>query len=125
MKTPTKDYSGTICKEALIGTRFENRTPKKEKDEKNEILEKVSIHRGYAEWEEAKNRGINVRCMFGKYHRIFYSDKGEISLVQIKNYFVGSYKFWEIYCLKGNFFKDTERFDTKKEAVNKIRSYLE
>ena len=93
-------------------------------EEENKIFEEVRIHRGFAEFEEAKERGINIRQLFGKYQHIFSSKKGKISLVLLKDYLFDGNEFWEIYCLEGNLFEDTERFDTKEKAVEKIREIL-
>jgi len=87
--------------------------------------EEIRIHKGYAEWEEAKERGVAIPLMFGKYQHIFFSEKGKISLIQLKNFRYEGDLFWEIYCLEGNLFEDTERFDTKAEAVKRIGELLE
>ena len=79
------------------------------------------IHQGYQEFENAKKRGIDIPQMFGKYQYIYQSKKGEISLVLFLNYYGNNKDFWEIYCLKGNLFKDVERFDTQKEAEKRIK----
>jgi hypothetical protein len=88
------------------------------------MFEEVRIHKGYAEWEEAKEKGIDIPQLFGKYQHIFYSEKGKISLIQLKDYFLKGKDFWEIYCLEGNLFEDTERFDTKEEAVERVTELL-
>lgn len=89
------------------------------------ITEQIQIHRGYAEWEEAKERGINIRQLFGKYQHIFSSEKGKISLVLLKDYLFDGRDTWEIYCLEGKLFEDVERFDTKEEAKKRVRELLE
>jgi hypothetical protein len=90
------------------------------------MFEEIRIHKGYVEWEEAKERGIDIPQMFGKYQHIFSSEKGVISLILLKNYSLfDKQDFWEIYCLEGNLFEDTERFDTKEEAIKRIKEFLE
>jgi hypothetical protein len=82
------------------------------------------IHKGYAEWELAKERGHEIPLIFGKYQFIYSSKKGKISLILLKKYFCGI-DTWEIYCLKGDLFEDVERFDTKEEAEKRIREILD
>lgn len=81
-------------------------------------------HQGYKEFEKAKKQGIEVPMLFDKYQYIYKSEKGEISLVLLKNYFKKGENFWEIYCLEGKLFQDVERFGTKKEAEKQIKKYL-
>ena len=76
------------------------------------------VHNGYKELENSPYR------IFGKYQYIYTSDKGEISLIKLINYFRDGKDLWEIYCLDGGLFQDVERFDTKKEAVVKTKKYL-
>ena len=76
------------------------------------------IHEGYKELENSPYK------IFGKYQYIYTSDKGEISLIKLINYFRDGKDLWEIYCLGGNLFEDLERFNTKKEAVVEIKRYL-
>jgi len=84
------------------------------------------VHRGYTEFERANEKGIKLRQLFGKFQYIFSSEKGKISMVQLKNYFYSEgTDFWEIYCLEGKLFDDVERFDTKKGAEKRVRSLLE
>jgi len=89
------------------------------------MFHKVHFHKGYVEWDEAREEGIDIRQLFGKYHHILWSEKGEISLVKL-NDFMGKEDvwYWEIMCLKGNLFEDVERFNTKKEAMKKIEELL-
>ena len=76
------------------------------------------VHNGYKELENSPYK------IFGKYQYIYTSDKGEISLIKLVNYFRDGKDLWEIYCLEGKLFEDVERFDTKKEAVVKTKKYL-
>lgn len=81
------------------------------------------IHHGYKELEEIMKTG-KLRQIFGKYQYIYSSEKGSISLIELKDYFEKGDNFWEIYCLSGNLFDDVERFKTKKEAEKTIKKYL-
>lgn len=76
------------------------------------------IHEGYKELENSPYK------IFGKYQYIYASNKGEISLIKLINYFGDGKDLWEIYCLGGSLFEDVERFSTKKEAVVEIKRYL-
>lgn len=77
------------------------------------------VHPIYLEWERAKEKGRPIRQLLGKYQYIYSSKKGEISLIELK--YDNS---WEIYSLKGNFFDDVERFQTKKQAEKRIEELL-
>lgn len=76
-------------------------------------------------WRETKKFNLSVDSPVGRCQYIFSSEKGKISLIQLKNYFADGIDIWEIFCLNGNLFKDVERFDTKEEAEKAIRGYLE
>ena len=91
------------------------------------IKVKKSIHKGYEEFLRANKEGYKIRQLFGKWHYIFSSEKGEISLVLLKDYgFKYGEDLWEIYELSNNkLFEDVERFKTKKEAEKRIRKLLE
>lgn len=65
-----------------------------------------------------------LKSMFGKYQYIYESDKGQISLLKLINYFRDGHDLWEIYCLEGDLFDDVERFNTKKEAEERIKDLL-
>lgn len=80
------------------------------------------IHRGYKEWEDSQ---VPFRQIFGKWHYIYSSDKGEISLIQLPNYFMDGKTIWEIYSLEGDLFEGVERFTTKREAEVQIKKYLD
>ena len=90
---------------------------------RKDIKVEKRIHEGYKEFEKCKEKGLKIRQMLGKYQYIYSSNKGEISLIYLPNYFPNQ-SFWEIYSLKGNLFKDVERFDTKKEAEKRIEKLL-
>jgi len=61
---------------------------------------------------------------FGADRHTYSSDKGRISMVLLKNYFLNGRNFWEIYCLEGNLFEDVERFNTIEEAEQQVAKYL-
>ncbi|HUS50384.1 MAG TPA: hypothetical protein VMZ91_09475 [Candidatus Paceibacterota bacterium] len=83
------------------------------------------IHKVYAEWKQAKKRGIKISKLMGKYQYIYETEKGKISLIKLLNYWKEKQNLWEIYELsKNNLFEDTERFETKKEAKKRIREIL-
>lgn len=82
------------------------------------------VHKIYTEWEELKKKGYKLREMFGKWQHIFSSPKGEISCVELKEYSMDRETIWEIYCLKGELFKDTERFSTFERAKARCQELL-
>lgn len=83
------------------------------------------IHRVYKEFEEAsKKEGIKIPQIIGKYQYIFSNSKGKISLINEIRTHNNMPSFWEIYCLKGKLFSDTERFSTKDKAIKKVKEYL-
>ncbi len=85
----------------------------------------MNIHPAYVEWEEAKKEGDKFTGIFGKYHHTFWSRKGKISMIRMKNCMKKGDDFWEIYCLKGKLFEDTERFDKREDAMKRITELLE
>ncbi|MCK4686588.1 MAG: hypothetical protein KAT66_00500 [Candidatus Lokiarchaeota archaeon] len=87
-------------------------------------VEKI-IHKGFEEWEHARNAGIELPRIFGKYQYIYSSKKGKISLIKLENYGGMKNNFWEIYCLGGDLINDIERFDTKEEAEKRIKILLD
>lgn len=72
-------------------------------------------------WKEGNKAGLKL---VGKWHYVYSSKKGKISLVKFINYFHDGKDFWEIYCIKGNLIDDIERFPTKKEAEERIKQLL-
>ncbi len=88
---------------------------------------KKIVHKAYQEFQDSRKKGHKIPQIVGKYHYIFSNSKGEISMMkQMRNY-NNMPDFWEIYCLVGDLFKDTERFygkDGKKEAIKKVKKYL-
>jgi hypothetical protein len=85
------------------------------------IIQK-KVHSGFKEFERIKHLGVK-QC-FGKYQYILSSKKGEISLIELKDYFNDNEDLWEIYSLKGNLFEDIERFKTKKQAIKRAGELL-
>lgn len=86
------------------------------------------IHKGWKEMKEAKDRDpliTDLLDLFGKYQYIYSSDKGKISLVLLRDYHMDGKDLWEIYCLRGGLFEDVMKFNTKKEAEERIRELLE
>ena len=79
-----------------------------------------SVHLGYSECMEAKEKGIKIGSYFGKWHFIYTKKGKSISLVKLKDIFSREW-YYEIFCLEGNLFEDTERFLTKKDADKRIR----
>jgi len=64
--------------------------------------------------------GNHLDHVIGKYHYIYSSKKGTISLIELTNYFQDNVNLWEIYSPKGDLIDVIERFDSKKEAENRI-----
>lgn len=63
-----------------------------------------------------------ISQFFGRHQFIYKRLGNEISLAELKD--LDDSWFWEIYCLKGNLFEDTERFNSKQEADNRIIALL-
>lgn len=83
------------------------------------------IHGIWKELAGVKKKNLNIPPIIGKWHYIFKSEKGEISLIELKDYFKKRENLWEIMELSANnLFEDVERFPTKKEAEKRIRSLL-
>lgn len=104
------------------------------KKETKDILDKLQygisiqkiIHKGWKEYEKAManitQTGFKLTRRFGKYQYIMTSDKGEISIIKIKNFKNWN---WEIFAFKNNnLFSDTQSFSTKKKAFFVARKYL-
>jgi len=93
------------------------------------MIPKVEIeireHNGYVEWKKAKKKGHKINLYFG-HHQFIYKRLGnEISLVELKAGLSDEDRwYWEIYCIKGNLFEDTERFASKQEAEDRIMALL-
>ena len=122
---------------------------KMNKKQNKEMLDKLQygfsiqkrIHKGYEEYERAtkkwaenvnKKTGFKLTQMFGKYQYVLRSEKGEISLIQIKklNFGKGNDTFggkfvWEIYAHENSkLFSDTETYPTRKKALEVAKKYL-
>jgi len=82
------------------------------------------IHPRYKEFETAREKGVLINQMFGKFQYIYSSEKGKISLINLPGYLETGKDRWEIYCLEGCLFDDTEVFGTKREALVIIKKYL-
>ena len=51
----------------------------------------------------------------------YSTNKGEISLV---GPCMATMQLFEIFCIEGDLFDDVERYDTKEEAVSRIKELL-
>lgn len=96
---------------------------------KGRITPKKRIHKVYQEFKKANKKldeigSKKIRQLIGKWQYIYSTRKGEISLVKFLDYLKEGDNFWEIYCLKGNLFKDCERFRTKENAEKRIVELL-
>jgi len=80
----------------------------------------------YKEWKKAKEeyKKMKLPLIIDRWQYIYSSEKGKISLIKCLNYFHKGHDFWEMYCLEGNLFEDTERFSTKKDAEKTIKLLL-
>lgn len=77
-------------------------------------------------WQEREAMELRSPLpVVGKWQYIYSSKKGKISLVELPNYFLDGYTFWETYSLEGDLFEDIERFETKEDAEEVIRKYLD
>lgn len=65
---------------------------------------------------------ISSNDITGKSNHTYSSSKGKISLIYPCFFTRNTY---EIYCLEGDLFEGTERYDTMKEAETAIMEYLE
>lgn len=89
------------------------------------MQEEKMVHWMWKEFEKAKQQGINVENLFGKYRYVFSSNNGKISCVELINYLLDKKIFWEINCIQGNLFEGIERFRTFEEAKEQCRKYLD
>lgn len=81
------------------------------------------IERTHPIWEEYKKIGRTPDTV-GEKQFIYSSEKGEISLITLPNYFQDGITFFEIYCLEGNLFLHVERFNLKEDAEKRIKELL-
>lgn len=86
-----------------------------------EMQEAIKVAQ-YFEQKELLTKMLNN---IGKYQYIYETEKGQISLITLPNYFYDDRRIFEIYCLKGDLFEDVERFYSKKKAVERIKELLE
>lgn len=96
-------------------------------ENKTKIKVLKRIHPSYKEFEKLnlmKKGGIGHIQPLEKYQYIYSSGNKRISLIRFLNYGDEGNNFWEIYCLEGKLFKDTERFETQTEAIKRIKSLL-
>lgn len=91
------------------------------------------IHRVWQEWDwmrKMKPSPLTTHLhtpIVGKYGYRYYSKKGEISLVELPNYFLDGIDLWEIMALKGpeELTNEEERFHSKAEAEVRIKELLD
>jgi hypothetical protein len=89
--------------------------------------------RKHPAWLEWKNMPMHIknssrilsRSIIGQWQYIAKSPKGQISIVELPDYFRDGVTFWEIYSLKGKLFDDIERFNSYEDAEAAVRRYLE
>ena len=85
-----------------------------------EIKVKIEMreHSGYTEYSDATKKGIKITQIFGRHQFIYSYENCQISLVELRDF--QDIWGWEIYCLEGKLFEDTEKFKSKQEADNRI-----
>ena len=94
------------------------------------VIECKVIHKGWTEWESVKKDKKasellkDMKPIFGKFQYVYSSKKGEVSLIELTNYWMDGKTIWEIYSLSGNLFDDVERFKTFEEARDKVVEIL-
>jgi len=66
-----------------------------------------------------------IGSVLGDTQWIFSSNKGKISMIELKEVYGKDENLWEIYCLEGDLFEDPKRYDTKKEAEAICKVYLD
>ena len=67
---------------------------------------------------------VNSRNIVGKYQYLYTSKNGQISMIELPDYFHDGITLWEIYSIEGDLFEDTERFTNHEEALEAIEKYL-
>lgn len=82
------------------------------------------IHNVHKEWEKAKEMGVKISKLVGKYQYIYSSENGKISLIKVVPIFNLGSLGWEIYCLEGDLFDDVEKFKTRPDAEKRIEELL-
>jgi hypothetical protein len=98
----------------------------------NKIQVQKRLHKGWIEWQEMKKKHPDIarkmshpNGFFGKYQYIFTSNRGEISMIELPNYWKKGENLWEIYELSANkLFEDTQRFSSKKKAEKVVKHLL-
>ncbi|WP_411753262.1 hypothetical protein [Serratia sp. (in: enterobacteria)] len=90
------------------------------------------IHPVWLDWrmmQEMKPSPLTLHRntpILGKYHYIYTSKKGEISLVEMPNYFLDGIDLWEIMQIGNTDLDcDEERFRSKEEAEKRIKEILD
>ena len=88
--------------------------------DKNGIETIIEHQRIHPIWDE---QGLNFNVV-GKYQYFYNSDKGQISLIELPNYFRDGIDYWEINDNNGHLIEDVERFKSKIEAEKRIYELL-
>ncbi len=82
------------------------------------------VNKMWQEWSgmPAKlQKEIRQNAVFiAKWHYTYSAERGKIGVIRMSES-LPRQTFWEICCLEGKLFDDTERFSTKKEAERRIR----
>lgn len=101
--------------------------------EKSKLTDNItvtkSIHPMYLEWLRIRHMmTIHQNTpLVGKYHYLYFSKKGEISLIEMPNYLMDGIDWWEAMALKGpeELSHDEQRFRSKEEAEVWIKEVLD
>lgn len=84
------------------------------------------IHQIWASYQKLKQSeiiGDDFPCVVGKYHTIFTSEKGRISMIELPDYFGDGQTYFEI-CSSGKFFSDCERHKTWESCIKRVKELL-
>ena len=112
-----------VCDEKFVPTgRYSELCDICFKKQRRGIKVEKRIHKAWAERESAKKRGLKIRRLMGKWHYIYKSRRGEVSLIQTTPGLQGK-MIWELMVLNKKD-QDTERFTTKKDAYERIRELI-
>lgn len=111
-----------------------------EQIENYKLTENISvtkrIHPVWLDWRKMQQMGDNNPLkgfvhehtpILGKYHYVYTSKKGEISLIEMPDYFRDGIDWWEAMAFKGpeDLTHDEMRFRSKQEAEEWIKNVLD
>ena len=87
------------------------------------------IHHSYEHWLMMRKLTdypelLKTHPMIGKWHHLYASKKGKISLISLPNYFHNGVTLWEI-CGSMTPNHNIERFASQEEAEARIKELLE